>query len=77
MEDTPKPEQTLADLVRQLEAIRRDLRLVRDRLARLAEVERFRALSDAERALHTEWLAAARQLSAEVHLLEKRIQALM
>jgi len=73
---TPKPEDTLADLVRQLEAVRRDASLVRERMARLAEVERFRALSAAERALSAEWVAAARQLAAEAHRLEKRIQAL-
>ena len=73
---TTEPERTLADLVRQLEVIRRDAGVIQDRLARLAALGRFRTLSHSEHALHAEWRAAVRQLTAEVHALERLIRAL-
>ena len=76
-EQTPEGqrEESLERLTRQLEAVRRDAAALRERLARLSEVERFRALSDTERALTAEWDAAVRALAAEMRSLEDRIAA--
>ena len=75
-EQTPEREregETLEALRRQLEAVRRDATAIQERLARLSEVERFRTLSDAERALAAEWHAAVRALAEEMRSLEDRI----
>ena len=72
---TPERERELSieALTRQLDAVRRDAAVLRERLTRLSEVERFRALSDTERVLTTEWHAALRAIGEEIRNLEDRI----
>ena len=68
-------EESLEALKRQLETVLRDAAVIRERLARLSEVERFRPLSDAERALTAEWHLAVRSLTEEMRNLEDRISS--
>jgi len=69
----PKREEVLAALVPQLEAVRRDAATVEAQLSPLCLAERERALTDAERALMAELLAAVRRLTDELRDLEARI----
>lgn len=73
MADTPERDGTREELARRLERARRDADAFRERLARLSAVERFRTLSDSERALITEWREQATRVAAEIRDLEQAI----
>jgi hypothetical protein len=73
---SPNRVELLAELVPQLEAVRRDAATAEGELAVLSAAARTRALSSAERALNNELHVVVRRLEDELRDLERQVDAL-